>query len=503
MKSIIKVLTCLILASLLFSAVSSADIPSDLKLPASLGTVKDVFSNAAGTGKTIIEIQDAHCNYEAQKKLAAILEYLIKEHKITLVMVEGGTGEIGLSFLRGYSDKQTRTEIAEKYLKMGQISGEEYLDIVSDCSFDLYGVEDEDLYNSNLEAFLSTDSARQQGLKDLQQIAQVVEVLKGSIYGPGLQAFEAKKKQFDSKEIGLADYGEFLRQQAQASGLRMEAEHLTAFLDSLSVEKKLDFKLAEKERNDCIKQLGGMLDQASVQALIAKTRDFTAGSIKPEEFYAYLRSLAAQRFNLAATYPNLDSYIKYLTSSKGVKADSLVREIGILEKQIRKGICSTADERSLAGIDSQLQLAAKFLKLELTPEEYAYFLQDKGMCRTSSWMAFLGDACSRYGIGTIPAASDAMDDNFDKLDSFYRLGVAREKAFIKNISQKLALAGNTAAVLITGGFHTEGVNRLLKEAGYSYAVITPAVSQKSDPAVYFSVLRAERAEAVDVSDSED
>jgi hypothetical protein len=491
-KKIIKVLTLLSLQLLFCVSVSLADILQDLKLPAQMGMIKESYSANSGAGKTIIQIQDAHCNYEAQKKLASILEYLIKEQKIKLVMVEGGSGDVSLSFLRSYSDKKTREEVAEKYLKKGQISGEEYLDIVSDYDFQLYGVEDPDLYNSNLESFLSTDTARQQGLKDLARFGDIVNKLKAKIYGPALQEFDAKTAQFDAKTLTLAEYGAYLKDKAQACGLHSEAEHLSAFLDSIQMEKGLDFKQAEKERNDCIKQLGTMLDEQSVKEMITKTRAFTSGGEKPEEFYAYLKELASSRLNLAATYPNLSAYVDYLTKSKSVKAEELIREISVLEAKIKQGLCTTDDERSLADIDSRLALAVKFLKLELTPEEYNVFAPEKDKYMTMSWIPFLVEASLRYQLPETPKASDAMDSNFDRLESFYRLGMAREESFMKNMTEKMSLTGDSAAVLITGGFHTEGINRMLKDAGYSYAVVTPAITEKADPEIYFSVLRSER-----------
>lgn len=235
-----------------------------------------------------------------------------------------------------------------------------------------------------------------------------------------------------------------------------------------------------------------MLDEASVQELIAKTRDFTAGTIKPQDFYAYLKIIASSRFNLEDSYPSLSSYISYLTMSKSIKAEALLREISLLENKIKQGLCANEGERQLSDIDAKMRMAVKFLKLELTPEEYAVFDLAKDQYMSVAWIPYLVEACVKNGIPETPRSSEALDDNFDTLENFYKLGVARENAFLKNLTQKIASSGETAAVVITGGFHTEGLNRMLREAGYSYAVITPAITQKSDPELYFSVLRSEQ-----------
>jgi hypothetical protein len=100
---------------------SSSTILTDLKIPSQIGSIKEIFENnllGPSSTPTIIQIQDAHCNYEAQKNLATILEYLIKEKNVKLVMVEGGSGDVALSFLRGYAEKKDRELIADKYLRL-------------------------------------------------------------------------------------------------------------------------------------------------------------------------------------------------------------------------------------------------------------------------------------------------------------------------------------------------------------------------------------------------
>lgn len=67
-------------------------IPSlkDIVIPANLGIIKEFYNTPVtqNAKPTIIHIQDAHCNYEAQKNMAKLLEYFIKEQNVKLIMVE-------------------------------------------------------------------------------------------------------------------------------------------------------------------------------------------------------------------------------------------------------------------------------------------------------------------------------------------------------------------------------------------------------------------------------
>ena len=465
----------------------------DFSLPSKFGTVKETFFQPnldPQSERLIIQIQDAHCNYEAQKNLAAILEFLIKERKLKLVMVEGGSGDVGLTFLRSYSDADTRKEVAEKYLKKGQISGEEYLDITSDYDLELYGIEDEDLYDADLNAYLMLESKRQQGLQDLAAIRQCVSSLRQKLYNPQLLEFEQNSERYDSKDMPLSDFCVYLKDKAGRQHIDLTGSHLASYADSVAMEKKIDFKAAEQQRNTFIKDLATKLDEASVKQLVEKTKAFKEGKLQPAEYYQYLRQSSQGKIAMGISYPQLASYIDYLMLGGNFDVADFIKEIATLERKIRESLFSSPDERMLSEVSEAAGVVSKFLTLDLTPEEYETMKASPDFYHTSAWSATLAQFAKRYGLPE-PAASSAIDDNFDRLQRFYSLGQEREKAFVKNLNNKMQLSGQKVAVLITGGFHTSGVSRLLRDSGYSYAIVTPTITQKSDSSVYFSVLRGE------------
>ena len=67
-------------------------------IPEYLGQIRDSFKS--NSDKVVIHIQDAHCNYAAQHKIAEIIEYLNKAHGIDAVNLEGGAKEITQEILK-------------------------------------------------------------------------------------------------------------------------------------------------------------------------------------------------------------------------------------------------------------------------------------------------------------------------------------------------------------------------------------------------------------------
>lgn len=507
----LKTIALVFLQCFLFYSITLASLPDkNFNIPSQYGTIKESFKttgNQQDVERTIIHIQDAHCNYEAQKNMAGLLEYLVKEQNLKLIMVEGGSGNVNLSFLRSYADEKARIEVADKYLKEGKISGEEYLDIVSDYPIELYGIEDEALYDAHMAAFEQVDSFREEGLRYLENLTHIVKNLKPLIYTEELRQLEEKKSKYDDKAISLVEYCQYLNEMANKKNLELkDYPHLTAFCEIARLEKEIDFQEAESERNAFIKDLAKLLDEKGVQGLINKTQDFKAKKITQEEYYSFLKTVGDQKLDLKQNYPQLNAYIKYVTISKDVNAADLLKEVSVIEEKIKVASFTNADQRRLNEIAKSSQILSKILNLELTPEDYEYFKANRLQFLTSSWVSFLTEKCSSYNLQMQASTSNLIDENLNALDGFYQLGVEREKAFIKNMVNKMNESGEKLAVLITGGFHTPGITQMLKDKGYSYVVATPVITQKSDSSIYFSVLRGEKRrlkESFDVDGEEE
>jgi hypothetical protein len=481
-----------------FRGASLASLPEKtLEIPAQYGSIKESFKapgNRETSKRLIIQVQDAHCNYEAQKNMAGLLEYLIKNNNLSLIMVEGGSGDVNLSFLRGYADKKAREEVADKYLRQGKISGEEYLDIVSDYKIQLYGIEDEDLYKEHLASFEKVDSFRQKGLKDLESLTRIVETLKPYIYSAEIRRLEEQKKKYEEKALSLSEYCRFLKEMAAAKGVNLDKYiRFVSFAIVARLEKDMDYNKVELERNNFIKDLAGLLDENGAKNLINMTQGFKAKIASQEQYYSFLKRAAEGKLNIS-NYPQFNAYINYLTASQNVDVAGLLEELSAVESKIQEACFITADQKKLAEISKTVQILVKVLNLELVPEDYEYFQANRSKLATASWVDFLTQNCNKYNLAMLPLVSVAVDQNLEEMENFYKLGSAREKAFVKNMEDKINESGEKTVVLIAGGFHTPGVSQMLKEKGYSYAVVAPVITQQSDSSIYFSVLRGENKE---------
>jgi hypothetical protein len=492
-------ITVIITCCLLFYGFALANpLIKTFNIPSQYGSIKESFSSSGvkqDVKPLIIHIQDAHCNYEAQKNMAGLLDHLVKEYNLKLIMVEGGSGDVTLSFLRGYADKQSRVEVADKYLKEGKISGEEYLDIISDYPLQLYGIEDQELYDAHMASFQQIDLFREEGARELQGLSMVVEGLKPFIYSEDLKQLEEKKVEYENKTLPLVEYCRYLGYMASKEAVNLDGyPHLSAFCDVARLEGEINFEQVEFQRDAFIKELARFLSEKEIQNLITMTQALKEKMIAPERYYSFLRDAGEAKINLENQYPQLYSYIQYINTSKDVDASVLLKEINTLEGKVEEALLSTPEQKRFSEITKSIQILNKALNLELTPEDYEYFQVHKNQLNTSSWIVFLTENCNKYNLNMQPSSAKLVDENFQQLEEFYKIGKKREEAFIKNMGNKINGSDEKLAVLITGGFHTTGIAQMLKENGYSYEIVTPAITQKSDPSLYFSVLKGQKAQ---------
>lgn len=489
-------------------AVSHAALSvKDYKLPSKYVIIKeasDAMNTSGAKQRLIFCIQDAHCNYEAQKNTAELLDYLVKNYGLRLIMVEGGYGYVGLSSLRGYASLENRKEVAEKYLREGRISGEEYFDLLSDSNIELYGIDDEVLYDAHLDIFWKIDTVRKNAVKQLDRVISSLNKLKPFIYSDELRQLEQKKEAYESKGLQLSDYCFYLSSFAAGKSVSLDKyPAVSRFLKTIETEKEMDLKSAEAERNIFIKTLAAGMDNEQVKLLISKTRDFKSGKLALKDYYSYLRTLAGPAIDMKKDYPHLSQYIDYVCGNNMVNPGRLIKDIAALEGDLKERSFAGEDQRKLDSIFKSAVILRHLFGLELTPEEHAYFQSNRGKISVTAWESYLKEECRKYNLPELTVSAAAVDGNIGLLEEFYKLGVAREKVFVKNMEKKMDDSKEQIAVLITGGFHTPGMTRALKNKGYSYIVLAPVITSKSDSALYFSVLRKQKNAMGDEIDETD
>jgi len=466
---------------------------SDLFVPGELGSVSQLHAATGSStpSKQVILIQDAHVNYQAQQHLAAILERLATTYGVRLILVEGGEGDVSLSYLRDRGSPKARQTVGEEYLKTGMISGEEYLDIVSEQPLILWGIDDPARYREHFNLFLEVEHAQASVSQQLQQLRQLAQTLKERTVGEALKAFEAKQAQFDADQLPLEEYAKFLVGHAAGKGLSLaDAPNLERVVAVTSIEATVNFEQAHAEQGQVIAKLRTVASAEELAHLTETAQQLHTDQAATETFYQELSKLITQHQIDLGGLPNLAGYLRYIQLKTELEPRALVTELTLVASAIKARLAASASEKELTELADRVMLVQHLMQLTWTPDDYLTYQAHAEQYKPSQWLPQLRAHAERLGVAwTGPSDPAALDAASGRAVAFYEVAKARDTEMVRRALTAMDAKGERTAALIAGGFHTDDIRDLLIAQGIEVAVITPESSDEDDHDRYSRILK--------------
>ncbi|MBN1526019.1 MAG: hypothetical protein JW919_00335 [Candidatus Omnitrophica bacterium] len=472
--------------------------PDKIVIPREVGIVKSRF--VGKDPRFIINIQDAHCNYEAQSNIVKILESLIKNDKLSFVAVEGADGIIDTSWFKAFPDEDVRKEVAAYFMKKGEITGPEFLSITSDYDFRLFGAETREYYIKNLNAFTSSYPLKEATEKYYNDIKTALNRLKGYIYSDDLKAMDARIQDYETKKLPFNEYIRFLNSMCEKLRINIrDYDNFFKLVSTLMYEKKIDFKVVDKERSVLIDELSRKSSKDALTELVTQSLSFKVGKISPAEFYDYLKKRAAKEgVDVSKRFPNLANYIIYNAVYAKIENEKLFSDIKQIERAIKDKLFQNDDQRTLDRLSHHADVILNLINIKLLNDDYDYYETHKEEFEPRVFADFIRKQTARYGFAyTVEEPSEAVAKSIPRLEDFYSIAIKRNESLVDNTIQGMKKEGAKFAVLVTGGFHSEGMAKLLEKQGISYMIVCPSIT-KDVPTPYIQILTNQRTSFEDI-----
>lgn len=465
--------------------------PSDIEIPPVYGMVKERFQQDRDSKGFVIHIQDLHTHYQAHKNIAGMIKYLYNKHNVNVVFSEAKETDAGFAYLRPWTEEEARKKVAEDGLEKGILTGWEALDLSTDMDLVLQGVEDKKLYLKDMDAFLKAETIREDALKFVDLLRSIVENLKLHMYTKTQKSFDERMRLYRDEAIELSEYSAYLTKLAKKNKIDYEVfANLNILRDTLDQESRIDFKKAEAERETVIDIMTKDLVEDDLKTLLDMSMKFKGSRISQHEFYQYLSSVSKKLHVDMRKYKQLDLYIKYIASYHNLDASKLFSEINDLENNLTDTLFKNKDRNKLVRMSKNLIILRSLVDFKLTPDEFDYYDRTKSEFDIANWLEFLKINSEHYKLTQlVPDDATIIEDNRATLETFYKVAHLRDEAFVKNVKHQFEERGLKTAILMTGGFHTPGVMRRLKEEGYSYIVLSPRIDEEMDYEKYHEILK--------------
>ena len=468
--------------------ITPKDILS-LQLPFDWGLLRDSFNS--GTDKIVINIQDAHANLEAQRNIARIIDYLRVQYNLKFVALEGAFGDIDTTVFSSFPDKDVIRDVSEYFLKEGKISGAEYAAINSEQKLFLSGVEDFQLYQDNLDVFYKAQKIKPQVIPYISVLKDALDKVRPYIYNAQLTEFYNAKQSRHNSKISFSEYiiklSQFLNNYALPITNYPYFEKLRR---SVTLEQKVDFIKANQERAELINELTERVTQVEdLAALVEKSLDFKKGILSPAAYTGFLNDLAFKVRLSMIVYPNFGAYVDYILAyDKTIGNTEVFQEIKDIEQTLREKAYTTDSQRQWDKLYRYVEIFYKMANLSMLAEDLKYYEQHCQHIKINSFLEFFEEQNKRYMLELNLSFNLAQLDSYlPQLEEFYEFAYKRDITLVENTLKHMNNQDISFAVLVTGGFHTERLIKVLKTQHISYMVITPHISQH-DTTPYLEIM---------------
>ncbi|MBI1979705.1 MAG: hypothetical protein HYS58_02965, partial [Elusimicrobia bacterium] len=454
----------------------------------------------------VIHVQDAHENYEAQKNIARILESLASGEKkqlaggsqgnilpsrpLMIVGVEGARGEFDFTPYRTFPNKEISRGVVEHMLKESLISGPEFVGMtlgVDPETEDLalaeppvlfWGIEEEKLYLDHVQAFKDSMPIEKEAKEIQKRLSDYANRMKEKLFNPNLKDLDSSIQQYQQGTIRLGPYLKILTWDGVPSSFVM----IRNFLNALDLEETLNYDRVEKERRDLTNDLIEKISKQELKNLMSASLSYRLGNLTYGMFYRYLLDVCKAYGVRLGQWPEMDKYIRYVLISDGIKSQELFAELEELEKRRVEHLLLNPIEKSLVQLSQDLILVEKLFGYRLSPTDWERYQKRREEIR--SIPKRLEDLMRIAEIRNGDKQISKLEQFLKPFENFNEAAISRNDVLVgnllnkfKSLNPKSSSVTSRIAVLIAGGFHTQGMTQILREKKVAYAVLTPRLGK--------------------------
>ncbi len=184
-------------------------------------------------------------------------------------------------------------------------------------------------------------------------------------------------------------------------------------------------------------------------------------------------------------YPHLSREFARLILSSELDSFALFKEVNRLNRLLIQKLAKTKAEKKLVRIAEDALLLSKLLSLEISRAEFGRIVKRNAQLKPSDLAARI-EAFSKM----LPSdketvlSSEALDRAFEEALRFYELAEKRETFIFDHVLKTLKEKKAGKAILVTGGYHAEGLGGFFKHKGFSYVSVRPRMNQLDSRSAY-------------------
>ena len=485
------------------SSLDSTINPYNISIPEQFGQIEEVFQGDP-TSPLVVHIQNVHANYEAQVNIKNILNHLVNQYQFSLIQLEGAVSKLDPTILQPSYLKEANLKLVDFLMRDGRITGADAFAVETDKPVELYGIEDYSLYMENLKMFKAIYK-HQENLKPyFAEVHRLILSIGPKLLNPELLDFTRKTEEFSTDKIDLLDYIVYMNKLSEKHELTslnnktelIEYPNLARLMRLKNLEDELN-KAGLKKETEAIKLefKKKMPDSTKVDELLSRLDDSAKGT-NPRAYFLELTKLADEAKIDFIAYPAFRIFAEFLIHQDEIDHRALFSELKEFEQMLQEKLFASEDEKMFLSIIDYVGLLEQFFRLEMSREKIALYLKDRETVKPSWVFARVDELAKKNNVASKPVGDlEKLDSYMSDVEYFYQLVLKRDEVFIDKILTKTKSMSLDKTIIVTGGFHKDGLVDHFRKEKISYVIINPKVDVKEGNQNYLKVMLDEDAVA--------
>lgn len=457
-----------------------------------LGSV--TYSNIKDSQNVVINIQDLHGNAQVQKKIYAILKSLSENNDIKAIYLEGASNNVDVSWLKN-SNNKNQAEVSNILLNMGMLTGTEYFALNDTKNIPLYGLEDKTVHQDNINRLSLMITDNKFVTEKLLSIKKDLTILNNKYVNQKNKNFSELINNYETKKIdtvhfysALLNYVETISKNPDKYNNLINLQKqdyidLSLFRDMLLLETEINKKKLAYEIQNI---LAVMKESLPLQ----EYRTFLNLTDNAQNISALINNInqfcSNKNINLAKKYPNVNLMIQYQNKSKDINLANVLKQEQLIISNIKAALSYSSAEYEIVFLNDFYVYLEKALTNNLTAKDYTYFNKSIDKFETL------------YPKYVVYNQLKDIQKYIDNSKTFYQVNNERNSIFLEKIKNTLNKnPGNkNVIVTVTGGYHSEGLSKLLSEQNISFISVTPNFTNSTNINIYNNIINAESSQTL-------
>ena len=483
MKKLKKLLSLVVSAALLVTTLPinsfSANYPVLPQYEFS-NFAKITSANFYDSDTTVINIQDLHNNKEVQDNIYKLLNSLNKQYENLDVYVEGATDIVDYNKMSETMSEKVMTALMNGLYENDKISGAEMFGYKNNKA--LKPTEQKNIYEQNIQNYSFLIKNKQQ-IKDLLFAKyENIKSLDDNLTPEQRKLLKFYNAYLNKKISSERFYNKVFSELSNRKISDLKYINTKLYIDVMKASKNINQKAAERQLQTVLAKLKSTITYQDYVDLLKDSNNLTDINV----IFAYL-SAHINKNDKVTKYPDLFNLISLREISSLINPLDLIEEERQMLEDILLSYSKYIKNKDIVFINLFFQVYKKLLSAGISSSEYEYY--------KNNYRRF-AKLYSKY-------LSDDLFDLFDYArvaEQFNELNIKRNLSFVNNISSDVTVDKNydnyfrgkiyninkilsslnktkSLKVIISGGFHTEGINALLDKNKISYITLTPNVKE--------------------------